>query len=808
MACCSTVKFTPLQQNQHLLFITLSHYKFPCSRPEAQFRCSPQIHAFSKAKRTTSFKAKSSAQANSPARSYETRRRTVNSRTTKGGDSGVSTSEDAEKRVENHSVKGLVSLLLERTDSRHEKGKNARKYKQDIVSGDAAARSGDENGSEKRVIAGEESRASENAGLDKKKTKKTEGEKTGKASNKKSKAGFPDIQMRLEFDMCSKRGDVMRAIELYDWAQREGISMGQYQYSVILYLCSSAAVGVVQPAKSGNSGSRSSNARNLFDESPDRSIEEPSEVKGKGSKSTGSTELDDREKHYNRGIQVSEDLRKYALKRGLEIYEKMRLQNIPMNESTLTAVARMAMSMGNGDMAFDMVKQMTQLGINPKLRSYAPALSSFCEIGDVEKAFCVEKHMLEHGVSPEAPELEALLRASVEASKGDKVYYLLQKLRTTVRRVSPSAADTIVRWFDSAAASRVGKRKWNEVDIKEAVENGGGGWHGQGWLGKGKWRVSFTSIGPDASCRCCGEKLATIDLDPVETENFAESVASIAVKRDKDSSFMKFKKWLDYYGPFEAVIDGANVGLSNQTRFMPSKINAVFNGIRQKLPSKKRPLIILHNRRISGPKMDQPVNKTLVEKWRNADALFATPTGSNDDWYWLYAAIKFKCLLVTNDEMRDHTFQLLGNDFFPKWKERHQVRFRFDETGPIFHMPPPYSVVIQESDKGHWHVPIAVDQDEESERAWLCITRPSSSPAGLASIDHKHEGSTIQTRDRPRPALVTRSNSKDTQHNNHREVHKNLTKILSTSGFQDHSTVLSQIETAEKLGNCIIDFQI
>ena len=41
--------------------------------------------------------------------------------------------------------------------------------------------------------------------------------------------------------------------------------------------------------------------------------------------------------------------------------------------------------------------------------------------------------------------------------------------------------------------------------------------------------------------------------------------------------------------------------------------------------------------------------------------------------YWLYAAIKFKCLLVTNDEMRDHTFQLLGNDFFPRWKERHQV---------------------------------------------------------------------------------------------------------------------------------------
>ena len=30
-------------------------------------------------------------------------------------------------------------------------------------------------------------------------------------------------------------------------------------------------------------------------------------------------------------------------------------------------------------------------------------------------------------------------------------------------------------------------------------------------------------------------------------------------------------------------------------------------------------------------------------------------------------------MLVTNDEMRDHLFQLLGNDYLPKWKERHQV---------------------------------------------------------------------------------------------------------------------------------------
>lgn len=41
--------------------------------------------------------------------------------------------------------------------------------------------------------------------------------------------------------------------------------------------------------------------------------------------------------------------------------------------------------------------------------------------------------------------------------------------------------------------------------------------------------------------------------------------------------------------------------------------------------------------------------------------------------YWIYAAVKNKCLIVTNDEMRDHIFELLGQNCFLKWKERHQV---------------------------------------------------------------------------------------------------------------------------------------
>ncbi|XP_073110553.1 proteinaceous RNase P 1, chloroplastic/mitochondrial isoform X2 [Elaeis guineensis] len=552
---------------------------------------------------------------------------------------------------------------------------------------------------------------------------------------KKAEVDTAAVELRLGLDMCSKTGDVLGAISLYDSAVRDGVKMEQYHYNVLLYLCSSAAIGVVLPAKSGTGGSSiTSFKEDASDLDENRDLVDArnpkwqlsgdirgegqlkdvlhhyrTELKGKfdvGKSIDGFLDgTNESSKKDGAPIQFSDDVRDYARMRGLEIYEKMCLEKIPMSEAALTSVARMAMSMGNGDMAFEIVKQMKALGITPRLRSYGPALLAFCNAGDIEKAFEVERHMLESAIHPEEPELEVLLRASVAARRGDKVYYLLHKLRTNVRQVSPSTAELIEAWFKSSTASRVGKRKWDVKMAAQAIENGGGGWHGLGWLGKGKWTVAHANVDADGVCLGCDEKLVTIDLDPVETATFAESVASIASKRERNASFQKFQKWLDYYGPFEAVVDAANVGLFSQRRFSINKVNVVVNAIRQKLPSKKWPLIIVHNKRLSGGKMDGPINGKLVEKWRNADAIYATPTGSNDDWYWLYAAIKCKCLIVTNDEMRDHIFQVLGNDFFSKWKERHQVRFSYHGGNFEFHMPPPCSVVIQESEKGHWHNP-------------------------------------------------------------------------------------------------------
>jgi len=73
--------------------------------------------------------------------------------------------------------------------------------------------------------------------------------------------------------------------------------------------------------------------------------------------------------------------------------------------------------------------------------------------------------------------------------------------------------------------------------------------------------------------------------------------------------------------------------------------------------------------------------------------VYRTPAGMNDDWFWMHAALaaggsdnegdgasrsnRPSVLAVTNDEMRDHHFQMLAEGSFLWWKERHQVKFDF-----------------------------------------------------------------------------------------------------------------------------------
>ncbi|KAL5213760.1 hypothetical protein ABZP36_002912 [Zizania latifolia] len=425
-----------------------------------------------------------------------------------------------------------------------------------------------------------------------------------------------------------------------------------------------------------------------------------------------------------------------AAQRGFDIFARMEADGVEPNEATLTSVARLAAARSDPTMAFSIVRRMAAAGTPPRLRTYGPALFAYCDAGDADGASEVEAHMDASGVVPEEPELAALLRVNAARGRVDQVYRLLHRARVLLRQVNDATAQLLESWFASDAASEAGLDDWDASKVKEAMLKGGGGWHGQGWLGKGQWSVGRSEMDKDGTCQRCGERLVCIDIDPSETENFAKSLTQLAIKREVKDNFLQFQQWLCQHGPFDAVIDAANVGLYNRNDFSFSDVNSVVNGIQRITKSKKLPLIVLHKKRVNGGPAKLPHNQKLLERWQRAGALYATPPGSNDDWYWLYAAVSCRSLLVTNDEMRDHLFQLLGTSFFPRWKEKHQVRLTLSGSGRNFHLPPPYSIVIQESEEGSWHVPTTSDDDIEKPRQWICAHRKTSvaSSQGLARL--------------------------------------------------------------------------
>jgi len=64
------------------------------------------------------------------------------------------------------------------------------------------------------------------------------------------------------------------------------------------------------------------------------------------------------------------------------------------------------------------------------------------------------------------------------------------------------------------------------------------------------------------------------------------------------------------------------------------QLEAVVKELYNKSGSKKQPLILLHKKRVNAL-LENPNHRNLVEEWINNNVLYATPPGSNDDWYGL-----------------------------------------------------------------------------------------------------------------------------------------------------------------------------
>ncbi|CCW68991.1 unnamed protein product, partial [Phytomonas sp. Hart1] len=230
-----------------------------------------------------------------------------------------------------------------------------------------------------------------------------------------------------------------------------------------------------------------------------------------------------------------------------------------------------------------------------------------------------------------------------------------------------------------------------------------------------------------------------------------EKRISEAEKDNRRAEFTRFQDQVEAIA-YDTVIDGANVGYHglggwyaeakaallrrqgkepndvplSKRRCPPTPVDVapkfqLIEDLRQVLLAQgRKPLIVLHKRHL--PELEES-SAAIYTTWTAQRAILASPGFLNDDYCWLYIAVRHpNCFIVSNDQMRDHHFSILRPRYFLRWRQRYRITYSvfFDpstaQTSLEIHTPRPYSIWVQsvppqnpseteEHKTSHWHIP-------------------------------------------------------------------------------------------------------
>eukprot|EP00964_Phaeocystis_antarctica_P101378 scaffold66870_cov54-Phaeocystis_antarctica.AAC.1 len=119
-------------------------------------------------------------------------------------------------------------------------------------------------------------------------------------------------------------------------------------------------------------------------------------------------------------------------------------------------------------------------------------------------------------------------------------------------------------------------------------------------------------------------------------------IPRLAGSKAKGEEFSSFGAWVDEQGPFEYVLDGANIGFFGQSKVAKTDKAAAFSYeqidavLRSVCARSERVLLVLHVSHTDTASLG-PAAVKLVQAWRERGLLFSSPTKHNDDWYGIDA---------------------------------------------------------------------------------------------------------------------------------------------------------------------------
>ncbi|KAE8900140.1 hypothetical protein PF005_g24307 [Phytophthora fragariae] len=384
--------------------------------------------------------------------------------------------------------------------------------------------------------------------------------------------------------------------------------------------------------------------------------------------------------------------------------QQKKKQQQQVTEPIYSAMVKICSKAQDFDACETLIAEMEQNKVEPKLRTFGPLLQAHSDAGHLDKCVWVHDKLLKNELEPTEADYVALLRVCVKAGDAQHFYAFLDRFIDDIWQPSLATWDVLKEWFSSEAA---------QVDGR-------------------KWKITEGTVSKEGVCSVTGNQLQSLELSPeLSAELLAKIEKLVRTDEKRMAQWDEFKQWLEEFGPFDVVIDAANVGYCNQNfeggGFNYKQIELMVQHYEAK---GKKVLVVLHQRRTTDEQVP-PEHRAQLVQWRASRTMFNCQPGNNDDWYWLYAVVKLggRTLMVSNDEMRDHHFQMIHNRAFGRWKERHQVHYQVHGPRVMVDEPLPYSARPQRVGDV-WHFPAASpDRTTETtqeaaqvaDSPWLCV---------------------------------------------------------------------------------------
>ncbi len=121
---------------------------------------------------------------------------------------------------------------------------------------------------------------------------------------------------------------------------------------------------------------------------------------------------------------------------------------------------------------------------------------------------------------------------------------------------------------------------------------------------------------------------------------------------------------------FSHILDGGNILLSNKGKnnlksykFLLSMMNNI-----------EEPLLVIHKKYLKNNKSNQINNIINIIKKKFINNIYMTPYRNNDDYYILLSSLKLKIPIISNDNFKDHIFDV-RSDIFKSYIERYVLKY-------------------------------------------------------------------------------------------------------------------------------------